>query len=112
MTLTGTRSGAGVAGALAAIEELWPAGYRQQYRDQQANAEYLASELTARGIATVEPTLPLVAAELAPDTFESLREVDWRISRTASGELRIVCMPHVTREGLDSFLSDLDRIRS
>ena len=111
-TLTGTRSGAGVAGALAAMESLWSAGYRQQYRDQQANAEYLASELQARGIETVEPTLPLVAAELAPGTFESLREVDWRISRTASGELRVVCMPHVTREGLESFVSDLDRIRS
>ena len=111
-TLTGTRSGAGVAGALAAMESLWPAGYREQYHDQQANAEFLASELRARGIETVEPTLPLVAAEFAPGTFESLREEGWRISRTASGELRVVCMPHVTREALDSFLSDVDRIRS
>ena len=111
-TLTGTRSGAGVAGALAAMEALWQAGYREQYRDQQANAEYLASELQARGIETVEPTLPLVAAELAPSTFEALRDEEWRISRTASGELRIVCMPHVTREGLEAFLTDLDRIRS
>ena len=111
-TLTGTRSGAGVAGALAAMEELWSEGYREQYHDQQANAEFLASELRARGIETVEPTLPLVAAELAPGTFESLREEGWRIARTASGELRIVCMPHVTREALESFLSDVDRIRS
>ncbi len=108
-TLTGTRSGAGVAGALAAMEALWPVGYRQTYHEQMDNADYLASELTARGIETVEPTLPLVAAELAPATFEVLRDEGWRISRTASGELRIVCMPHVTREGLEAFLSDLDR---
>jgi len=111
-TLTGTRSGAGVAGALAAMESLWSAGYRQQYRDQQANAEFLASELRARGVETVEPTLPLVAAELAPSTFEALRDEGWRISRTASGELRIVCMPHVTREGLEAFINDVDQIRS
>ncbi len=111
-TLTGTRSGAGVAGALAAMEAQWPAGYREQYHTQQANAEYLTSELRARGIKIVEPTLPLVVAELTPGLFESLREADWRISRTANGELRIVCMPHVTREALESFLIDVDRIRS
>lgn len=111
-TLTGTRSGAGVAGALAAMEALWPAGYRTSYRTQQTNAEFLARELSVRGIETVAPELPLVAASLAPSTFEALRETGWRISRTASGELRVVCMPHVTREALESFLADLDRIRS
>ena len=111
-TLTGTRSGAGVAGALAAMEALWPAGYRASYRDQQANADYLAREFQARGIETVEPELPLVAASLAPSAFDALREAGWRISRTASGELRIVCMPHVTRDGLEAFLADLDRVRS
>jgi len=110
-TLTGTRSGAGVAGALAAMEALWPAGYRASYRDQQANADYLAREFQARGIETVDPELPLVAASLAPSAFDALREAGWRISRTASGELRIVCMPHVTREVLDAFLADLDRVQ-
>jgi len=111
-TLTGTRSGAGVAGALAAMEALWPDGYRASYREQQANAGYLAREFSARGIDTVDPVLPLVAASLAPSTFEALREAGWRISRTATGELRIVCMSHVTRGALESFLADLDRIRS
>lgn len=111
-TLTGTRSGAGVAGALAAMEALWPDGYRDSYRDQQANAVYLAAEFRAREIDTVDPVLPLVAASLAPSTFEALREAGWRISRTASGELRIVCMPHVSRESLDEFLNDVDRVRA
>ena len=111
-TLTGTRSGAGVAGAVAAMEELWPAGYRQQYRDQQANADFLARELAARGIDVVEPTLPLVTASLSPATFDALREEGWRIARTADGDLRVVCMPHVTRASLEAFLADLDRVRS
>ncbi|SEH12563.1 tyrosine decarboxylase / aspartate 1-decarboxylase [Natronorubrum sediminis] len=109
-TLTGTRSGAGVASAVAAMNELWPDGYREQYRRSQENAEWLAEELEQRGYDVVDPTLPLVAADISGPTFESLREEGWRISRTARGELRVVCMPHVTREMLASFLEDLDRL--
>ena len=109
-TLTGTRSGAGVAAAAAAMRELWPDGYRDAYETQQANAEWLSDELLARGYDVVEPELPLVAAGLPDTEFESLRDLGWRISRTASGELRVVCMPHVTRESLRAFLSDLDDV--
>ncbi|MFC3478435.1 tyrosine decarboxylase MfnA [Halobacterium litoreum] len=110
-TLGGTRSGAGVAGAHAALDELWRDGYRDQYETSQANADYLASELDDRGYDVVDPVLPLVATELPDREFRALRDDGWRISRTASGELRVVCMPHVTREMLDSFLADLDRSR-
>ncbi|RQG97866.1 tyrosine decarboxylase MfnA [Natrarchaeobius chitinivorans] len=109
-TLTGTRSGAGVASAVAAMEELWPAGYRSQYVRSQNNAEWLADALEKRGYEVVEPTLPLVAADVPQSTFEALRAKGWRISRTAAGELRIVCMPHVTRAMLASFVGDLDRL--
>ncbi|KAB1192141.1 tyrosine decarboxylase MfnA [Haloferax sp. MBLA0076] len=111
-TLTGTRSGAGVASAAAAMRELWPHGYREEYETQQANAEWLYHELVARGYDAVEPELPLVAARLPDSEFESLRDLGWRISRTASGELRVVCMPHVSRESLRAFLSDLDDVSS
>jgi tyrosine decarboxylase/aspartate 1-decarboxylase len=110
-TLGGTRSGAGVAGAHAALEALWPSGYREQYETSQANAEFLAAELTERGYDVVDPVLPLVATELPQQAFDALREQGWRISRTASGELRVVCMPHVTREMLSAFLAALDRVR-
>ncbi|ELY47933.1 tyrosine decarboxylase MfnA [Natronorubrum bangense] len=109
-TLTGTRSGAGVASAVAAMRELWPEGYREQYVRAQHNAEWLADALEKRGYDVVEPTLPLVAADLPRSTFDALRADGWRISRTATGELRVVCMPHVTREMLASFISDLDRL--
>ena len=33
------------------------------------------------------------------------------LSRTGRGELRVVCMPHVTRETLEAFVAELDRIR-
>ncbi|PCR91444.1 tyrosine decarboxylase MfnA [Natrinema ejinorense] len=109
-TLTGTRSGAGVASAVAAMEELWPGGYRRQYVRSQNNAEWLADALEKRGYDVADPTLPLVAADVPRSTFDALRAKGWRISRTATGELRVVCMPHVTREMLASFIGDLDRL--
>ncbi len=110
-SLTGTRSGAGVASTVAACEALWPEGYRENYERARATAEWLAGELSARGLQVVEPELPIVAAELPRELFEALRSDGWRISRTGRGELRIVCMPHVTREVLERFLSALDSHR-
>jgi len=108
-TLTGTRPGAGVAGAAAALDELWPDGYRDQYETAAANADFFATELSASGFDVVDPELPLVSADVPTPLFEALRDEGWRISRTGSGELRVVMMPHVTREMLEAFLADLDR---
>ncbi len=111
-TLTGTRSGAGIASAVAAMEELWPAGYRDQYEQSMRNAEWLADAFTDRGFDAVTPTLPLLAVDLPDELFTGLREEGWRISRTSAGELRVVCMPHVTREQLSTFISDVDALRA
>jgi tyrosine decarboxylase/aspartate 1-decarboxylase len=106
-SLTGTRSGAGVASAAAAMDALWPDGYREQAERGQANANWLADALRERGYSVVDPELPLVAADLPGEEFDALREDGWRISRTSTGELRIVCMPHVTREMLRVFVAGL-----
>jgi tyrosine decarboxylase/aspartate 1-decarboxylase len=108
VTLTGTRSGAGVASAVAAMEALWPEGYREQYDRSTANAEWLADQLAARGHDVVEPDLPLVAADLSVPMTEELRSRGWRVSKTGADEMRVVCMPHVTRSMLRSFVADLD----
>ncbi len=110
VTLTGTRSGAGVASAVAAMEALWPDGYREAARTAQDNAEWLTTALSERGYDVVSPVLPLVATDVPQSTIEALRDRGWRVSKTGAGELRIVMMPHVTREMLRSFVADLDRI--
>jgi tyrosine decarboxylase/aspartate 1-decarboxylase len=110
-TLTGTRSGAGVASAAAAMDALWPDGYRREYERAADLAAWFAAELRTRGIDAVDPELPLVAADVSDSVFEALRERGWRVSRTGSGLLRVVCMPHVTRESLSTFLADLDSVR-
>lgn len=110
-TLTGTRSGAGVASAAAAMDELWPDGYRTQFEVSMSDAAWLADQLADRGFDVVEPTLPLVAVDVPASLFTALRDRGWRISRTATDELRVVCMPHVTREQLSAFVADVDALR-
>jgi tyrosine decarboxylase/aspartate 1-decarboxylase len=111
-TLTGTRSGAGVASAAAALEALWPDGYRASYQRAIGTAGWLTDQLRSRGYEVVEPELPLVAVDVPDAEFDALRERDWRVARTAAGELRVVVMPHVDRELLSSFLSTLDEVRA
>jgi tyrosine decarboxylase/aspartate 1-decarboxylase len=108
ITLTGTRSGAGVASAVAAMDSLWPRGYAEEYERAMENAEWLADSLDAHGHEVVGPELPLVVADLSVPMTDELRDRGWRVSKTGSGELRIVCMPHVTRSMLRSFLADLE----
>ncbi|WP_135667082.1 tyrosine decarboxylase MfnA [Halorhabdus rudnickae] len=107
-TLTGTRSGAGVASAVAAMEALWPTGYRDQYHTSMDNAHWLADRLAERGYRVVGPELPLIAADVSLELVNQLRGRGWRVTKTGSGEMRIVCMPHVTRSMLRSFVADLD----
>ncbi|WP_275895647.1 tyrosine decarboxylase MfnA [Halorussus rarus] len=109
-TLTGTRSGAGVAGAHAAMAAQWPEAYRENYQRGQANAEWVADALDSRGYDVVDPVLPLVAADIPREEIEALQSMGWRVSPTAAGELRVVCMPHVTREMLEAFAADLDAV--
>lgn len=108
VTLTGTRSGAGVASAVAAMEALWPEGYRRQYHTSMDNAEWLADALEQRGYTVVGPELPLLAADVSLSLIEALRDRGWRVTKTGAGEMRVVCMPHVTRSMLRSFVADLD----
>lgn len=111
VTLTGTRSGAGVASAVAAMRELWPDGYRAEYERAQSLADWFAAELRERGYDVVDPTLPLVAVDLPTPTIDALRERGWRLSKTGAGEARVVVMPHVTRGALTSALTDIDELR-
>jgi len=108
ITLTGTRSGAGVASAVAAMDSLWPNSYQEEYERAMDNAEWLADALSSRGHEVVGPELPLVAADLSVPMTDELRDRGWRVSKTGAGELRVVCMPHVTQSMLRSFVADLD----
>ena len=110
-TLTGTRSGAGVASARAAFDALYPAGYRAAHERAGKLAAWLDTELRERGYTVRPRDLPIVAVALPESLLAALREAGWKLSPTAAGEARVVCMPHVDRSALEAFLADLDRLR-
>lgn len=110
-TLTGTRSGAGVASARAAFDALYPDGYRAAHERATELAAWLDTELRQRGYEVRPRDLPIVAVALPESLLAALREAGWKLSPTAAGEARVVCMPHVDRSALEAFLTDLDRLR-
>jgi len=109
-SLTGTRSGAGVAAAAAVMQTLWPDGYATEYTRAMALAERVATACRERGFATPEVELPLVATQLPEGVLSELRSAGWRIAATPGGYARIVVMPHVTEAMVRELLTTLDAV--
>jgi tyrosine decarboxylase/aspartate 1-decarboxylase len=98
-TLTGTRPGGPVAGAFAVLEYLGREGMRATVRGCMANTERLIAGLETLGIAravTPDVNVATFACERTPP--------GWQVSRTRRGHLRIVCMPHVSRDQVEAFI--------
>ena len=99
-TLTGTRPGGPVAGAFAVLEYLGREGMRSIVRGCMENTARLIAGLGTFGIPrAVTPDLNVAtfACEGVPP--------GWQISRTRQGHLRIVCMPHVSRDRVEAFIA-------
>lgn len=110
-TVTGTRPGAAPVAAYAAMEALGREGYEEQARRCLRNARYLAEEARRVGAAVpVDPVLNVVSIE-APDpegAREALAEAGFHVNLApATGGVKVVCMPHVTRQHLDAFVPAL-----
>ncbi|MGQ0534911.1 MAG: tyrosine decarboxylase MfnA [Methanobacteriota archaeon] len=113
-SIVGTRPGAASAGAYAAMSALGREGYERIVADCMENARYLSGELRAMGLVVpVDPVLNVVAFRVKHprSVKKALRERGWSLSEAPIvGGLRIVCMPHVRRENLRAFLSDLSAL--
>ena len=100
-SLTGTRPGASIAAAWAVIRYLGIDGYTSLVSGCMENTRRLIEGMEAFG----------VRRKVTPDvnvaTFEHVTvPKPWIVSYTRNGDLRIVCMPHVTRDVVESFLID------
>jgi tyrosine decarboxylase/aspartate 1-decarboxylase len=104
-TLAGTRPGGPVAAAFAVLEYLGREGMAAIVEGCMANTRRLIDGMEVLGIPVV--TLPDVnVAAFACDRVPE----GWRISRTRRGHLRLVCMPHVSRSVIESFLSAMGEL--
>jgi tyrosine decarboxylase/aspartate 1-decarboxylase len=106
-TLTGTRPGGPVAGAFAVLEYLGREGMRSIVRGCMENTARLIAGLETFGIPRAVTPDMNVATFTCQETPPG-----WQISRTRRGHLRIVCMPHVSRDQVEAFIAAMGEIHA
>ena len=105
-TLAGTRPGADVAGAYAVIRLLGREGFRDVVAGCMENTRRLVEGMEAFGYKRAVNPIMNVA------TFSDGKIPEgWMVSHTRAGHLRFVLMPHVTRDVVENFLSDMAAIQ-
>jgi tyrosine decarboxylase/aspartate 1-decarboxylase len=101
-TLAGTRPGASVAAAVAVLEYLGMDGMRAVVAGCMENTRRLIEGMETLGCPRA------VTPDVNVATFSCDHPpAGWRVSRTRAGHMRIVCMPHVTRDVIEAFLNDM-----
>ena len=106
--LSGTRSSAAVAATYAVLQHLGQDGFKEIVSQCMENTKYLAGRIKELGLQLVlEPVMNVVGIDLKdPKKIQhELAKQNWFVSigRFPSC-LRLVIMPHVTRNALDEFL--------
>jgi tyrosine decarboxylase/aspartate 1-decarboxylase len=113
-SLTGTRSGAAAAATYAVMMHLGRSGFKKVVSYCMDLTIYLVAGARKIGAAPViEPVMNVVG--LRVDSPEQVREGllrrNWHVSLTREPKaLRLILMPHMTKENIDLFLEDLDRV--
>ena len=103
-TLSGTRTGGSVAGAIAVLEYLGYEGMKAVVHGCMKNTRRLIDGMESYGI------LPVVTPDVNVATFERPElpvPAPWQVSYTRNNHLRIVCMPHVHAGIIEAFLKDI-----
>ncbi|MDD4253335.1 tyrosine decarboxylase MfnA [Methanoculleus horonobensis] len=104
-TLAGTRPGASVAAAVAVLEYLGMDGMRAVVAGCMENTRRLIEGMETLGYQRA------VTPDVNVATFSCDRvPAGWRVSTTRNSHMRIVCMPHVTRDVVEQFLVDMGDI--
>ena len=113
-TIVGTRAGAATAATWTLLKYYGMEGYRKIVKDAIGLTEYTYSRLNEMEHINVacKPQLNLISFTcdlIDVDTLKKqLYDCGWRVSVAQTPHvLRLVLMPHVKREHIDNFLSDL-----
>ena len=103
-TLSGTRPGAPVVGALAVLEYLGREGMEAVVAGCMENTRRLIDGMESFGIPRA------VTPDVNVATFERPEfpiPAPWQVSYTRNNHLRIICMPHVHAGIIEAFLKDI-----
>jgi len=116
--LTGTRPGAAVIAHWATYNYLGMEGYKKIIQECLDNTRYLKKRISEiKGVKLkVDPQLNVLGLTMENNSDISilnkeLKKRNWRLGEFKNlNFLRIVCMPHVKRDHLESFCCDLESI--
>ena len=113
-TILGTRPGASVAAAYAVIKHLGKKGYKEIVKKCMQLTKYTAKRLEEIGLELpIKPTLNVVGVKLKnpKKVYEELAKLGWRVAKLERIScIRLVIMPHVTKNAIDKFIPDLEKI--
>ena len=113
-TLSGTRNSAAVASTYAVMKLLGRDGYKNVVKRCMDSTNYLVNRLNEIGLNTViKPVMNVVGIEMKhPYKIKKmLDKIGWKLSLAHCPKcLRIVVMPHVTKNVIDNFIPDLKKV--
>jgi len=111
--ILGTRSGAPVAAAYAVARYLGKDGYCEMVRSCMDVTRYAQRRISGLGLELVlPPTMNVLGVRLKkPATVvKKLSEQGWRVNKVERlSSIRIVCMPHITKQIIDEFIPVLKK---
>jgi tyrosine decarboxylase/aspartate 1-decarboxylase len=113
-SLSGTRCSAGAVSAWAAMKFLGREGYKKVVADCMDTTRYIVKRVEELGLeVALKPVMNIVCIKMKdPDSvFSELSKLGWKASVTREPKcLRIVVMPHVTKEVVDELIPELEKV--
>jgi len=108
-----TRSGGPVAAAYAVVKYLGREGYKNLVKGCMDITKYTEKEINDLGLSlVVKPTMNVLGVKLKNPSkiVKKLTEMGWKVNKMDRlSAIRIVLMPHVTKEIIDKFIPDLEK---
>lgn len=113
-TIVGTRSGAAIASVWAVFRHLGRQGYVKIVKECMERTMWLVSEVEKLDGFSVTTTPVTNVVGISPDrpaseVVEAVRKKGWSVSLFGDF-MRVVMMPHTSRESLSEFLEDLKQV--
>jgi len=108
-----TRSGGPVAAAYAVAKYLGKEGYKNLVKRCMDTAQYAEKKINDLGLRlVVKPTMNVLGVKLKNPSkvVKKLTDLGWKVNKMDRlSAIRIVLMPHVTKEIIDDFIPDLKK---
>ncbi|EMR73067.1 PLP-dependent enzyme, glutamate decarboxylase [Thermoplasmatales archaeon SCGC AB-539-N05] len=113
-SILGTRPGAAVAAAYAVMNYLGKEGYKKIVKNCMDTTYYAAQRIKEINLELVaEPTINVLGIKFrnASEVVRELSERGWKVGKMRRiGCIRLVLMPHITKNIIDQFIPDLRKV--